>query len=155
MREKRRIGVLDVFIVMLILFGAVGIFLRVRILEIGTAPNAECEVYGRVLNMPSELADCIAVGEILYTADGTPYGTLSEVAVSPAEVRLIENGALITGYDEAGSRIDLQLTVTVMGAESEKGFLRDGRYPVLRGEALALYGERAVFSFVIYDVRQS
>lgn len=149
MRNRRRIGVLDVFMGMLLLLGAIGLILRARILQSEVEVNETCAVICLARGVPADMAECLHVGEILYTADGSVWGVLREVEARPAEISVLQNGEHVSGVDPTGERLDLTLTVAVSGATSESGFLRDGKYVVLRGEGVLLYSERCALSLQI------
>ena len=152
MRNKRRIGVLDVFVGMMIFLGAVGLILRARILQSDLDADETRSVVCLAQDLPAEVAECLIAGEVFYTADGTAWGILNAVEASPAKLSVMHEGEWFFGEDTTGERIDLTLTLTVSGVASEGGFLRDGKYAVLRGDRVQLYGERVSLSLLICSV---
>ena len=147
MTKKRRFGLLDAFILAVLLLSAVGLVLRAQMLHVQDTDEVAATVRLEARSIPPEIADCLSRGERLYTADGTVFGTVEAVERNPSRVQLVSGGATYTGED--AERIDFAVTVTVLGSASEGVLLRNGRYAVLVGETVTLYGERIELSWLI------
>ncbi|MBQ9760083.1 MAG: DUF4330 family protein [Clostridia bacterium] len=153
MREKRRVGLLDAFIVTVILLSVVGIVLRMQALRVSEDDDSEALARATVYAIRAESAECLQEGEVLYLADGTAYGILESVEVVPARVRIAENGEIHVGEWTDGSRVDLTLTITLTGRMTDGGFLRTGGALVLMGERLVLHGRCFAAEARITEVR--
>ena len=152
MNSKRSGGLLDVFIILLIVLGVIGICLRMQALQGEEETDSFCRVRMTVRDIPKETADCIAEGESLYTHDGLLFGMVETVEANPARVRVYRDGVRYQGEWEDMSRVDLTLWLTLVGSGGEHAFLRDGKYAVLVGEEVLLYGERSALTYVTSEV---
>lgn len=153
MTKRARFGLLDAFILAVILLSAVGLIFRVQMLRAEPLDEAACAVRLEARGIPPEIAICLSRGELLYMADGSVFGTVEAVEKNPARVHILSNGSTYTGEDE--TRIDLSVTLTVSGTASEGVFLRAGRHAVLVGDMVTLYGERICLDWLICDVSVS
>ena len=150
--HKRRLGAIDLLAIAVILLSAVGLILRMQILNAAEEGGEICTVVLCARSVWEETVDCVEVGEVLTLADGTEFGTVREVAAPPAVWRTLQDGVLLEGEWASGRRRDLTLTLTVQGRRDGDGFLLDGRRAVLVGEALSLYGARSAISYTVIDL---
>ena len=63
MSSQKRGGLLDVFIILLIVLSVVGICLRMQALQSGGDNDSFCRVRAVVKNLPTETADCLTEGD--------------------------------------------------------------------------------------------
>lgn len=152
MSSKKTGGILDVFIILLIVLGVVGICLRMQALQDEEAIDSFCRVRLTVRDIPKETADCISEGESLYTNDSLLYGMVESLETTPAHITLYQNGQRYQGVWEDMSRVDVTLWLSVMGRDGEHAFLRDGKYAILIGEKVILYGDRTELQFLVSEV---
>ena len=152
MRKKGSFGLLDAFIVTVILLSVVGLILRIQVLRVDAREDETCYVRMVAKCLPREIADCIGVGDVLYTADGGIYGEVEEIASSPAQVEWVSNGAHHTGEWEDGKRITLSLRVRVLGSAADGAFLRAGKYAILVGDTESLYSDLTSLEWLICEV---
>ena len=152
MNSKRSGGLLDVFIILLIVLGVIGICLRMQVLQGEETNGSFCRVRMTVRDIPKETADCLAEGESLYTNDGMLYGMVETLDATPARITVYQDGERYQGEWEDMSWVDLNLWLTLTGRDGENAFLRDGKYAVLVGETVLLYGERSALSYVVCEV---
>ena len=152
MTSKRSVGVLDVFIILLILLGVVGICLRMQALRGEEEIDSFCRVRMTVRDIPTDTADCISEGESLYTHDGLLYGMVETIEKTPARIAVYQDGERYEGVWEDMSRVDLTIWLTLTGREGENAFLRDGKYAVLLGENVLLYGEKTALQYLVCEV---
>ena len=155
MRKKRSFGLLDAFIVTVILLSAVGLVLRIQLLRIDVREDETCTVRLLADNVPQEIAACLRAGDVLYTADGEIYGTVEGIESAPARVEWFSNGVLHTGEWEAGKRVAITLHVSVFGTVSDGVFLRGGKHAVLSGDTVALYSDLASLEWLICETEHS
>ena len=155
MRKKGSFGLLDAFIVTVILLSAVGLILRIQVLRLDVREDVSCEVRMVAKSLPREIADCIGVGDVLYTADGGVYGEVEEIVISPARVEWVSNGVSHTGEWEAGERINLSVRVRVSGSIADGVFLREGKYAILVGDAETLYSDLTSLEWLICQAEVS
>lgn len=152
MSSQKRGGLLDVFIILLIVLSVVGICLRMQALQSGGDNDSFCRVRAVVKNLPTETADCLTEGESLYTNDGSLYGMVESIETEPARITVYQGDKAYHGVWEDGSTVDLEIWMTLTGSVGEDVFLRDGKHAVLLGEQVLLYGERCALSFLICEV---
>lgn len=154
MREKQRVGILDVFMILLILLGVIGLILRVQIRHDTETLAEERLVAIRASALHPMTASALRPGEILYTEDGTRYGVIEEVELEGARIRLSERGETVVGSWDASEWVDVTLWVRVLGRMGDGYFLRDGTHAVLCGERILLYGERTAILYWIGNCRE-
>lgn len=153
MRERKSIGLLDVFVLILILLSVVGIVLRMQALRIVEENDARYHALARVQMLHAETAECIEVGDLLYTADGTVYGRIEAVEVTPADVKLQSDGRIYLGAWDEKLYVDVKLEISVEGRISEGAFLRDGKHALLVGEDIQLRSDLVSFHAIVYQVQ--
>ncbi len=149
----RRIGVLDFCLVFFLILGIVGWLGRAEDLTQMSAENDRtATVTLMARELPYESMSCLDVGEMLYLADGSAWGRVTEIECLPAQVELLQSGIFYSGAWDATLICDLRVTVEVMGREQDGRFLRDGKYAVLRGSQTELYGMRMRLDAVVEAV---
>lgn len=150
-RSGRRGSVLDLFLVLLLVFGTAGAVLRYREKrsEGSTASLSPYLVMAVVADLPRETAECLDVGELLYTGAGEEYGVVREVRSRPARWRVTANGTLYEGEWPEEVRRDLTVTLELWGNEREGVLLRQGRWPLLAGQRTVVYSNRGQWSLEI------
>ena len=142
--ERSRGSVLDLFLILLLVCVVAGAVLRLIDLYADDATVSEsADVVLRVDALPIEVVECLSVGEALYNADGTRFGTLVSISHTPARLILEQNGSVFIGSAEENTRVDLTVTVRVRGTRQGALFLRDGRFPLPTNLKLPLYTIRA------------
>ncbi len=145
MSEKwyRRIGILDLCLVLFLVLGIVGWVGRAQDFTLLSEENDQtAAVTLTVREIPYESSVCLEVGEVLYLADGSAWGRVTEIERVPARVELLQGGSFYSGEWDAALLCDLRVTAAVVGREQEGRFLRDGKYALLRGSRVELFGMR-------------
>ena len=153
MREKKQIGLLDLFAVILIVLGIAGLGLRIVASRGGDTEEDARTVVASVYAIPTSVADCIAVGEWLYTEDGTAYGYVEAKETAPARIDLTDAGVTYTGEWDGDARVDLTLSIRITGRVGDGVFLRGGRYAILVGDRATLHAQRLCATFLIRSVK--
>ena len=151
MRERHRVGLLDVFVILLILLGVIGLILRMQIRYDAKADFEERIVRMRATALHPLTASCLQSGEVLYGEDGEPYGVVERIEAVGARVQISEKGETVVGAWEETEWLDVTIWVRVTGRMGEDGFLRDGTRAVLCGERISLLGERTAISYRVVD----
>lgn len=138
----RRLRLTDFFLILLFLLCVAGVVFRVWDLN-DRAPEESVPfaVAAEWRNADVRTAACLREGDVLYTAAGEIFGTVTSVTGTPARVRLREGGALYEGVYPDDTRCDLRLTVQVNGRLSGGILLRDGTREVNAGQVYRLYSD--------------
>lgn len=144
MKHRARYTVFDFVLLAFFLLCAAGIGFRIAGLRgfFTTDRRETATLVADAGNVAPETADCIFVGDRLYTAAGEYFGAVAAVEVAPTRLTLESNGAFYTA-DAEGGEVSVILRVTVSGVWNGNVFLRDGKYAVLPGESLTLYTKKA------------
>ena len=141
--EKRTTGVMDLFFVLLLLLGLIGLGLRlVGAQGDGGTPTDTRTVVAGARSVSATAADCLSVGETLYTADGEAFGVVEAIELRAARVEMTSLGVTYTGEWEASERVDLTVSIRITGQMGEDAFLRAGVCATLIGDEVSLFGER-------------
>lgn len=151
---RRRGSILDLFLILLLLACVLGVLLRWQELKKSDADPAVA-TYALTLRyekVTPQTVDCLHVGDALYCADGTFFGTVKGIATAPTAVTLIEDGTVYTGEWEPSLYVDLTVTVEATGSMRETTFLHGGRIPMSVGERVALHSELVSLSFKLYKL---
>lgn len=88
----------------------------------------------------SLLKDCLALGEILYLSDGTPFGSITSIDVLPLREIVFEGGSAYVGEWDTALRCRVKLTLECTGTKRSGLFLAGGKTPIGIGESLTLIG---------------
>lgn len=155
MKNGKKGGLLDVFTVLILVFGAVGILLRMQMLRVAVTDEETAQITLTVENFHTRGLDCVELGEMLYTAGGEAFGEVVEISYTPEETSLISDGVLYTGAPEDATRVRLSVRVSLLGRVTDGVFLREGKYAVMAGERLTLYGERCELRAYVSRVEAS
>lgn len=153
MKEKRG-SILDLFLIFLLLLCLVGGLLRWRDLRtrgdsVATSPYLVTAVAHQV---DPQVADCISVGELLYTESGMYFGRVTAMESSPTRVSLLSDGAYTEGSWDADWFVDLWLEVEIEATDGKQGILHNGRTPYALSERITLYSERTALSVKLYQI---
>ncbi len=144
---KRRLNGTDYFLILLLLCCAVGSVWRVWDLRSGErATDGEYELLAEWKNVDKRTADCLSVGETLYTASGERFGRVSAVTASPAVLTVLVGGEIYQAQPVESGRLDLFVTVQFEGGKRGGVILHAGSTPLAVGESLRLYSERCELS---------
>lgn len=155
MKNGKKSGLLDVFIVLMIVFGAVGVLLRMQMLRVTDSDEEEALITLTVEHFHTRGLDCVELGETLYTAGGEVYGEIAELSYTPETTSLLSDGVLHTGTPEDTTRVRLSVRVSLTGRAADGVFLREGKYAVMVGERVTLYGERCELRAIVSWVEVS
>ena len=154
--KHRRLGMIDAFLIVVLLLSGVGIALRIHARGDGAVVG---DVRGGVMvvarQAPASCADCIEIGETLYTADGNAFGRVIDVIRAPSRIYLYEDGKECVGEWDEQKYCDLTLLLEVEGTYDGAVFLQAGRYPVIMGKTVSLHGERVSLPWLVKEVKNS
>ena len=161
--SKRKLNALDIFIILIVILIAAGVFLRIYVVKNGALPGqtAKLEKYAvsfLMKNIRGSSADCFIEGEELYLdTTGALFGTLTDnIAITPAET-FIENayGEYILTYsveDGDDGRIDVRTVALVDGYMSDEGFLLGGTTYIAPNKQMILKSKNIVVNVTITDI---
>ncbi len=143
--RRVRGSILDLFLIFLFFLSILGIALRWHELHGSTWGEQweEFRMYAELTAIDPRIADCIAEGDILYTASGETFGRIVRAEQTPSEVTLISNGAPFVGAWDQTRKCNLLLEISFEGRTSGQGVLWHGTHTVLSGESRLLYTDRA------------
>ncbi|MBE6552862.1 MAG: DUF4330 family protein [Ruminococcaceae bacterium] len=150
---KRKAGFLDLLLLLLILFAALGIFLRwnsIRSASEGEGTE-EYHVSAVVVGVDPRVFATIGAGETLYTVSGDAFGKIIFLEKRPSEMVLVQNGVCYRGEGDPALRCDILIELSIFGNEREGRLLRDGRTVLSIGQNLTLYTERAELHLCILN----
>lgn len=148
---RKRIGILDFFLIFLLLLSALGIFLRRQAIQkSGLATEQQhflmqATVYG----VTPEFLDCIDKGETVYFASGEAYGTVTDMQILPAQTDLLEDGVCYSGEWELSERCNVWFEISFYGTAGRDCPLWHGTRAVLVGQKMELYSERALLNITV------
>ncbi len=145
MKRRIRFRILDLCLVLLVVSSTVGTALRWWDLRAPTESEEEASVTLFASGLAPETADCVAVGELLYRADGEVWGRIRAIDKSPTRVTLESGGHFYTGEWDPATKCDLTLTVTASGHWDGALFLQGGIRALLPGAEETVYSLRAAF----------
>ena len=146
-------NLLDLFFVLALLLGGVGVILRGLSEREKVAMDA-LEIYTVLLEVkaiPYEVSDCVFDEAPLYTPQGEHFGVLEEHQITPAKVSLRKDGQEHSGYWQEDTLCDVRLSVRVKGLPSDHGFLRGGQYAILCGQEMTLYSDYVQITCTVLD----
>ncbi len=152
-RRDRKGNLFDVFLVLLLILGIVGLILR-GYRSNRSVPNEELEIYTVIMQMtcvPYPVTDSLSDGALIYTAEGEVFGILESHSVTPAKIEILQNGEVYRGIWEGESMCDVRLEIEIEGTRGERGLLRRGRYAVLCGQELILYSDTVRIQATVFD----
>lgn len=152
--KQRRLGMIDVFLIVVLLLSGIGIVLRMHMeQEKGTDAVNSCTVAIFARQAFASGLDCMELGEMLYTEDGTAFGRIVDIVRAPAQIVLYTDGRECVGEWDEQAYCNATLLVEVLGRYDGTLFLQAGRYPIIVGKALNLYSERVHMTWVIQSVK--
>ncbi len=151
---KKRGSILDLFLIFLFLLCIVGGLLRLRELHVQNAPVATAPHTLTVVapRIDPQTADCIAVGELVYTESGMPFGRVTAMEMLPAKVTLADGGAYVEGEWDAELFVELTLEIEVEALQNGRGILHHATTPLSVGESLTLCTERTALRVSLYKI---
>ena len=152
-RGARRGSILDLFLIVLLLVAVLGSVLRWE--RQNREIHQPLEQYRLILEsveMARESADCLAVGDILYTASGEAFGEVRVLEYLPARVTLISLGRYYRGEWPMSERCVLHVEVAVSGRMRDGVFLLGGRTPLAVGASQTLFSDRMQLKARVFDV---
>ena len=152
--KQRRLGMIDIFLIVVLLLSGIGIALRIytgKGREAGVENSCTVEILARQAFASG--VDCIESGEMLYTEDGTAFGRVVEIVRDPTPIVLYTEGRECVGKWDEEKYCNVTLLVEVWGRYDGAVFLQAGRYPIIVGKTLTLYSERVHMMWVIQSVK--
>ena len=151
---KKKGSILDLFLVFLFLLCIVGGLLRLRELRVQNAPIATAPhtLTAVVPRLDPRAADCIDVGELIYTEAGVPFGRVTAKETLPAKVALLHEGTYVQGAWDVEQFVELRLSVEVDAVQSGRGLLHHATTPLSVGETMAFYTERTALRVILYEI---
>ncbi|MBQ7671403.1 MAG: hypothetical protein IJS45_11915 [Clostridia bacterium] len=152
-RERRRAYALDIFVLVIAALCITALIVRVALGSDGVLPEGAPEKaeYALTFEIASQKATAgseITNGEVLYTEDGTVFGTISsQVSVTPAKIYTEdESGRLVLTYSGSegadANLVDIKGTINSEGYMLDYGFLAGGKVFASPGYELTLHTER-------------
>ncbi len=151
--EKKKATSLDLFLLFLLVLSASALLFRWTTGESAKGEMQPLEITAVSAKIRGETADCLAVGEALYTAAGDYFGTVVQVERRLSKTELWSGGVLYTEVPEGSEIYDLSVIIETEGASGENGvFLQNGKLPLLVGEELLLYSRKTSLPFRIRSV---
>ena len=151
---KGRFNVLDLFLLFLTVLSVVAILLRQQAPKKDQREALALEVTLRVQGLRKETLSCLSAGDLLYTAAGEYFGSVTQAEASVADVSLFSSGVFYSGVPEGAELFNLTVRVSVWGNQSGDVFLQDGKLPLLLGKELALYSELVALRAKVTEVRE-
>ncbi len=138
----KRITATDCVLVLLLVLSALGIGFRMWQKRQPVTFGTETAVRMLWQDTDRRTADCLTVGETLYTEAGAEFGTVSASETAPT-VRTVQTPeGTVRGSIPDAPRCDVYLTVSVRLEEAEGIPLRGNGQPLPAGAAYVLYGDR-------------
>lgn len=151
--KRRRWGLIDGFLLLIIALSVAGLLLRVQLARTDTVgEEIACTIVLTAKKLPRACVDSITPGELFYTADGRAIGRVTEIRTMPSRVILYANGAECIGVWDENIYCDAFVSIESIGGMEEGVFLSEGRYAVPLGITLALYGARSGICWLVSSV---
>ena len=156
-KNGKRRTVLDLFLLlMLFLCLASGVL---QWLDIRNAEGIDRE-QGVLLEFYSDgisamTAECLRIGEALYQADGSCFGTLERIERLPLRASLMHDGKEFFGTWELEQKCRLRITVSASGSMHRGSFLYKGKTPLGIGEAIVLRSRGSELEYRLSRCRPS
>ena len=152
--RKKRGSILDLFLIFLFLLCIVGGLLRLRELRVQNAPVATQPYTLTVVvsRIDPQTVDCIAVGELVYTELGMPFGRVTAKETFPARVTLADGEAYVQGVWDAEIFVELRLGIEVEATQNGHAILHQATTPMSVGESLTLCTERTALRVGLYKI---
>lgn len=159
MKKKRvTFGVLDVFLILLVVVCAAGIAVRYILTDekgilANTPERSSAAVQVLITSIEGTSSDYFGEGGTLTVGAGEETGEIRTVTVTPAEYyKENENGELEIAYhDGENGKIDIRCTLIVGGYYRDGIFLLGGKEPVLPGGSITLTGSGITVTALIID----
>jgi hypothetical protein len=161
--RKRHFSPLDLFVIILSVLCAAGIFVRLYLGDMNIDGSASYDNGEYAVSFIAEGVDTVysehfAAGTVFYLEDGTVFGTMTDgVAITPAQLIVEdEDGALVQVYAAGNgddSIVDIRGTVTASGTYSpEKGFYIGGKHYAAANKTLTIHSADAELQVLVTDV---
>lgn len=152
-REARRGSILDLFLVVLLLLAVLGALLRwERQSRERGLPLEQYRLTLETLELARESADCLAVGDVLYTASGEKIGEVVALELLPVRLTVSSLGSYYRGEWPLSERCRLRLDVAVSGRVRDGVLLYMGRTPMAIGTPQELFSERVRLQTRVVEV---
>ena len=141
--QEKRGSILDLFLIFLLLLCILGALLRWDSLrKDARLPLTQYTLTIDTETLARESAECLTVGEQLYTASGEAFGEVTALEYLPAEVTLSSLGHYYRGAWDRTERCVLRVRVTIEANLRDGVLLYRGKTPLAVGAPLELYSER-------------
>ena len=153
-RAKRRGGVLDLLLILLIVLSITGLLWRRYMSERegSWAESFSYSVYAQSEAMDAMSFDSIQKGDWLYTPSGEPFGEIMAIERTAAEVLLISDGILYRGAWDADVRCAARVEIRVSGRPTEHGVLVSASRITAGGALPTLYSPFAALRLTVYKL---
>ena len=157
---KNAFGVLDVFLIVLIIVSAVGIAARFVLTEengiLATKPETEDAVLSVLVSDIEGTSEEYFVSgcDFMISEYETSCDVVSDFTVTPAQYYVEnENGELVISYhDEENGHVDCRGALKVSGFYKDGVYILGGKYPVTAGMTVTLINGKITVSALITDV---
>lgn len=160
---KRRFSPLDLFIIILSVLCAGGVFIRLYLGDVNIATGdsydkGEYAVSFLAAGVDTVYGEHFGVGKVFYLEDGSVFGTMADgVAITPAQLTVEDGeGGLVQVYAAGNgddSIVDIRGTVTASGTYSpEKGFYIGGKYYAAANKTLVIHSADADIQVLVTDI---
>ena len=152
-RGARRGSILDLFLVFLLLLAILSAVLRwERQSRESDMPLEKYLLTLETAELARESADCISVGERVYTPSGELLGEVTALEYLPVQITLASVGRYYRGEWPISERCVLRVEVTVLGRMRDGVLLHGGRVPLAVGTPQQLFSERAQLHTRVWSV---
>lgn len=160
---KRRFSPLDLFIIILSVLCAGGMFIRLYLGDVNIATGdsydkGEYAVSFLVAGVDTVYGEHFGAGTVFYLEDGSVFGTMADgVAITPAQLTVEDDeGRLVQVYAAGNgddSIVDIRGTVTVSGTYfAEKGFYIGDKYYAAANKTLVIHSANAELQVLVTDI---
>lgn len=160
---KRRFSPLDLFIIVLSVLCAGGMFIRLYLGDVNIADGdsydkGEYAVSFLAAGVDTIYSEHFGAGTVFYLEDGSEFGTMTAgVAITPAQLTVDDGeGGLVQIYAAGNgddSIVDIRGTVTASGTYSpEKGFYIGGKHYVAANKTLTIHSTDADIQVLVTDI---
>lgn len=159
MKEKKfTFGVLDVFLILVVILSAAGIAVRCVLTDengiLATTPEkTSAAVQILIEGIENSSSDYFSEDAVFTVGSGEDEGRLMSVTVQPAEYYVEnEKGELEIAYEDAeNGRRDVRCTVVVEGYYRDGIFMLGGKTPMLPGSSVPVSGGGITVTALIID----
>lgn len=156
--KKLAFGVLDIFLILVVVLSAAGVAVRCVLTDKNgilavTPERTSAAVQILIEGIENSSSDFFSENAVFTVGDHDESGRLMSVTVQPAEYyKENEKGELEIAYeDEENGRRDVRCTVVVEGYYRDGIFMLGGVTPMLPGAEVKLSGSGVVATALIID----